>query len=87
MKKSELEKMMVRARELSSEADPQTEMLAMLVTLSGEILLQMGEIKRLSADFGPKLDATARAVAELEEKVEGKMAITSYDFGEKPDDK
>ena len=83
MKKSELDRMMGRAQELSVDATPEIELLAMIVTLCGEQLLQMGEIKRASVEFGPKLDATARAVADLDEKIRGGLAITSYDFGEK----
>ena len=84
MKKSELDRMMERATELAKDTeDPQIELLSMLVTICGEQLLQMGEIKRATSDFGPKLDATARAVAELDEQIRGGLAVTSYDFGEK----
>lgn len=82
MRKSELELMMNRAKEMSEDSSPEIELLSMIVTLCGEQLIQMGEIKRAMADFSPKMDATAKAVAELEGKIEGKLAVTRYDFGE-----
>ena len=82
MRKSELELMMIRAKELAENATPEVELLAMAAVLCGEQILQMGEVKRVMAEFSPKIDATARAVAELEEKIDGKLALTRYDFGE-----
>jgi len=87
MKKSELDRMMAKANELrdgaSGGVDQQLELMAMLITLTGEQLLQMADIRRSLSEIVPKLDATASVVSDLEEKVSGKLAITRYDFGEK----
>ena len=83
MRKSELERMMARARELSDDADPSIELLSTLVILCGEQLLQMGEVRKAMSNFMPKLDSVAQAIVELEGKISGKLALTRYDFEDK----
>jgi len=82
MKRIELDRMMDEARSLQADADPQSRMLSFLVIICGEQLLQLAEMKKATAEFGPKLDATAKAIVDLEEKIRGKLALTTYNFGD-----
>ena len=83
MKKSELDKMVEFAKNVSEDSDPNNKLLGMIVVILGEQLVHTGEIKRELSELGPKLNATAKAIAELEGKIDSKIAVTRYDFGEK----
>ena len=80
MRKSELDRMMDRAKEMSADEDPTRELLSMLVIMCGEQLLQMAEIKRGLADLAPKVNTVALAMSEMEDKISGKLALTRYDI-------
>jgi hypothetical protein len=88
MKKKDLDAIIENASK--SAKDPSSDevrLLAELVIISAEQLLQLSEIKRLlSEDVSVRLDAMTKGFSEFDRRVSGKMAITSYDIDEDEDD-
>lgn len=88
MKKKDLDAIIDNASK--SRTDPNNEeakLLADLVIISAEQLLQLSEIKRILAeDVTARLELVARGFSEFDRRVSGKMAITRYDIDEDEDD-
>lgn len=76
-----------RAEAEKPEADVQTVLLANLVVLSAEQLLQLSSIKQiLSEEIAQRIEGMTRAFAEFDDRVSGRMAIIHYDTDEEGDD-
>lgn len=88
MKKKELEAIIDRASHAAVEDDSvEVKLLADLVIVSAEQLLQLSEIKRiLTSEVSERLDFVARGFAEFDRRVSGQMAIIKYDIDEEEDD-
>jgi len=88
MKKKDLDAIIDRASHAATEADSiEAKLLADLVVVSAEQLLQLSEIKHiLINETTPSLELVAKGFSEFDRRVSGKMAITRYDIDEDEDD-